>query len=79
MLDRVLPPLRYRQAALERLLASELVFQRGMPPDAVYSFKHALVQDAARGSLLRSTRQQLHAQIAETLKEAKALLNALDA
>ena len=79
MLDRVLPPLRYRQAALERLLASELDFQRGMPPDAVYSFKHALVQDAARGSLLRSTRQQLHAQIAETLKEAKALLNALDA
>jgi predicted ATPase len=34
-----------------------------MPPDAVYAFKHALVQDAARGSLLRSSRQQLHAQI----------------
>src|SRR6516165_5353353 len=52
------------QAALERLIRSELVSQRGIPPDAVYSFKHVLVQDAAHGSLLRSTRQQLHAQIA---------------
>jgi predicted ATPase len=39
-----------------------------MPPDAVYSFKHALVQDAAHGSLLRSTRQRLHAQIAGALE-----------
>jgi class 3 adenylate cyclase/DNA-binding winged helix-turn-helix (wHTH) protein len=56
------------RAALVRLVASELVFQRGTPPGAVYSFKHALVQDAARGSLLRSTRQQLHARIAEALE-----------
>jgi class 3 adenylate cyclase/predicted ATPase len=56
------------QAALARLVASELVFQRGTPPDAVYAFKHALVQDAAHGSLLRSARQQLHTQIAEALK-----------
>jgi predicted ATPase len=56
------------QDSLARLVASELVFQRGMPPDAVYGFKHALVQDAAHGSLLRSTRQQLHAQIAEALE-----------
>jgi class 3 adenylate cyclase/predicted ATPase len=56
------------KAALARLVASELVFQRRIPPDAVYSFKHALVQDAAHGSLLRSTRQQLHAQIAEALE-----------
>jgi predicted ATPase len=56
------------QTALGRLVASELVFQRGSPPDAVYSFKHALVQDAAHGSLLRSSRQQLHAQIAEALE-----------
>ncbi len=56
------------RAALARLVASELVFQRGAPPDAVYSFKHALVQDAAHGSLLRGTRQQLHAQIAEALE-----------
>jgi class 3 adenylate cyclase/predicted ATPase len=56
------------RSALSRLVASELVFQRGKPPDAVYSFKHALVQDAVHGSLLRSTRQQLHAQIAEALE-----------
>jgi predicted ATPase len=55
------------KAALARLVASELVFQRGTPPDAVYSFKHALVQDAAHSSLLRGTRQQLHARIAEAL------------
>ena len=56
------------QTALARLVASELVFQRGTPPDAVYSFKHALVQDVAHGSLLRGTRQQLHAQIAAALE-----------
>jgi class 3 adenylate cyclase/predicted ATPase len=56
------------QAALARLVASELVFQRGTPPDAAYAFKHALVQDAAHGSLLRSTRQQLHARIVEALE-----------
>jgi predicted ATPase len=55
------------QAALAHLVASELVFQRGTPPDAVYAFKHALVQDAAHGSMLRGARQQLHAQIAEAL------------
>jgi TolB-like protein/class 3 adenylate cyclase/predicted ATPase len=53
------------QAALTRLVAAELVLQRGVPPDAVYRFKHALVQDAAHGSLLRDDRQRLHAQIAE--------------
>jgi predicted ATPase len=56
------------QAALARLVASELVFQRGTPPDAVYAVKHALVQDAAHGSLLRGARQRLHAQIAEALE-----------
>jgi predicted ATPase len=56
------------QAALGRLVAAELVFQRGTPPEAVYSFKHALVQDAAHGGLLRNARQQLHAQIAEALE-----------
>jgi class 3 adenylate cyclase len=53
--------------AVARLVASELVLQWGSPPDAIYSFKHALVQDAANSSLLRGTRQQLHAQIAEAL------------
>jgi predicted ATPase len=56
------------QAALAQLVASELVFQRGTPPEAVYTFKHALVQDAAHGTLLRDARRQLHAQIAEALE-----------
>jgi len=56
------------QAALADLVASELVFQRGVPPEAVYSFKHALVQDAAHGSLLRNARRQLHAQIGQALE-----------
>ena len=55
------------QADLGQLVDSELVFQRGTPPDAVYSFKHALVQDAAHGSLLRNARRNLHAQIAKAL------------
>jgi class 3 adenylate cyclase/predicted ATPase len=54
-------------AALARLVTSELVLQRGTPPDAIYTFKHALVQDAAHASLLRGPRQQLHARIAEAL------------
>ena len=56
------------QASLARLVASELVFQRGVPPDAVYTFKHALVQEAAYGTLLRNARQQLHGRIAEALE-----------
>jgi class 3 adenylate cyclase len=53
--------------ALEQLVAAELIFRRGMPPDAEYTFKHALVQDAAYSTLLRSRRQQIHARIATTL------------
>jgi predicted ATPase len=56
------------QTVLAQLVASELVFQRGAPPNAIYAFKHALVQDTAHGSLLRNARQQLHAQIAEALE-----------
>jgi class 3 adenylate cyclase/predicted ATPase len=55
--------------ALDQLVSSELVFRRGLPPEATYSFKHALVQDAAHQSLLKSKRQQLHAQIAQVLEE----------
>ena len=55
--------------ALDQLVASELVFVRGTPPAATYTFKHALVQDAAYASLLRSRRQQLHARIARELEE----------
>ena len=56
------------QDALAQLITSELIFRRGAPPDATYSFKHALVQDAAYQSLLKSKRQQLHAHIAEALE-----------
>ena len=55
--------------ALAQLEQTELVFRRGQPPEAVYSFKHALVRDAAYESLLKSRRQQLHGQIARTLEE----------
>jgi class 3 adenylate cyclase/predicted ATPase len=54
--------------ALTQLLAAGLIYRRGTPPDAEYIFKHALVQDAAYGTLLRSRRQQLHARIAKTLE-----------
>ena len=55
--------------ALDQLVAAELVFRRGAPPDATYTFKHALVQEAAYNSLLKSRRQQLHALIAQVLEE----------
>ena len=54
---------------LGQLVASELVFVRGAPPAATYTFKHALVQDVAYASLLRTRRQQLHARIARELEE----------
>jgi class 3 adenylate cyclase/predicted ATPase len=62
--------------ALEQLVQSELVFRHGVPPDATYSFKHALVQDAAYQSLLKSKRQQLHGRIAEVLEERFPDVNA---
>jgi class 3 adenylate cyclase/tetratricopeptide (TPR) repeat protein len=55
--------------ALAQLEQAELVFRRGEPPEVVYSFKHALVRDAAYESLLKSRRQQLHSQIARALEE----------
>jgi len=60
------------KGALAKLEEAELVFRRGQPPEAVYIFKHALVQDAAYESLLKSRRQQLHAQIASALAESFA-------
>jgi class 3 adenylate cyclase/predicted ATPase len=54
--------------ALAQLVCAELVFQRGTPPDAEYTFKHALVQDAAYSTMLRGRRQQIHARIATTLE-----------
>jgi predicted ATPase len=49
-------------------VTAELLYQRGRPPRARYLFKHALIQDAAYGSLLKSTRQQIHQQIAQVLE-----------
>jgi predicted ATPase/class 3 adenylate cyclase len=56
------------QARLEQLVAAELLYQRGRPPRATYLFKHALIQDAAYASLLKSTRQQVHQQAAQVLE-----------
>ena len=56
------------QSALDRLVAARLLFRQGVPPQATYLFKHALVQDAAYGTLLREPRHALHARIAETLE-----------
>ena len=55
-------------SALDRLIAAGLLFRQGVPPHATYLFKHALVQDAAYGTLLREPRRALHARIAETLE-----------
>jgi class 3 adenylate cyclase/predicted ATPase len=56
------------QQSLAQLVEAELLYQRGHPPQAIYVFKHALVQDAAYQSLLRSTRQQYHQRIARVLE-----------
>ena len=61
-------PQRQVDGALAQLVGAELVFQRGIPPDAEYTFKHALVQDAAYSTLLRGRRRQIHARIATTLE-----------
>ncbi len=57
------------QRELTRLVAAELLHQRGLPPQARYIFKHALIQEAAYQSLLRSKRQQYHQRIAQVLEE----------
>ena len=54
---------------LAQLIEAELLYRRGSPPNATYDFKHALIQDAAYGSLLRSKRQQLHLRIGMILEE----------
>ena len=56
------------QHGLQQLVEAELLYQRGLPPQATYLFKHALIQDAAYQSLLRSTRQQHHQRIAQVLE-----------
>jgi TOMM system kinase/cyclase fusion protein len=57
------------QQALARLIEAELLYQQGVPPQATYLFKHALIQEAAYQSLLKSTRQRYHQRIAQVLAE----------
>jgi len=61
-------------SALDRLVQAGLLFRQGVPPHATYLFKHALVQDAAYGTLLREPRRALHARIAEALESQFAEL-----
>jgi class 3 adenylate cyclase/predicted ATPase len=56
------------EAQLDSVIRAGLLFRQGAPPNAIYLFKHALVQDAAYGLLLREPRRDLHARIAETLE-----------
>jgi predicted ATPase len=56
------------QQGLHQLVEAEFLYQQGLPPQATYTFKHALIQDVAYQSLLRSTRQQHHQRIAQTLE-----------
>jgi class 3 adenylate cyclase/predicted ATPase len=60
------------RASLDRLADADLLFVEGAPPEANYRFKHALIQDAAYESLLKSRRQVLHRRAAEALREANA-------
>jgi class 3 adenylate cyclase/predicted ATPase len=57
------------QRGLHQLVEAEFVYQQGLPPHATYIFKHALIQDAAYQSLLKSTRQRYHQHIAQVLEE----------
>jgi predicted ATPase len=69
LISAVVPmPQQNLDDALTRLVHAELIFRRGTPPDAEYTFKHALVQDTAYSTLLRGKRQQLHGLIASTFE-----------
>jgi predicted ATPase len=57
------------QHALAQLVEAELLYQRGVPPEMTYAFKHALIQETAYQSLLKSKRQQYHSQTAQVLEE----------
>src|SRR5262249_41503831 len=56
------------QRGLHQLIEAEFLYQRGVPPQATYTFKHALIQDVAYQSLLRSIRQQYHQRTAQALE-----------
>lgn len=70
LLSAVLPiPRAELQSALEKLADRELIYARGIPPDATYQFKHALIQDAAYEVLLKTRRKELHRRVAQTIVE----------
>jgi class 3 adenylate cyclase/predicted ATPase len=56
------------QSHLERLVDADIVYQRGLPPDSTYTFKHALIRDSAYEALLKTQRKQLHGKIASVLE-----------
>jgi class 3 adenylate cyclase/tetratricopeptide (TPR) repeat protein len=63
-------PRQQIEAAVDALVAAGVIFRRGVPPNAEYVFKHALLQDVAYGSLTRRSRQELHARIASVFEQA---------
>src|SRR5258708_29321718 len=63
------------QSAIAQLATCGLISGRGDPSDAIYIFKHALVQDAAYATMLRSKRQQLHGQIANAVMRGSPRLS----
>jgi hypothetical protein len=67
LVNEILPENRVIQPANRGTADAELIYVRGIPPDATYRFKHSLIRDAAYGALLRSRRKELHSQIAEIL------------
>jgi len=70
LLQAVLPiPEAELQSALAKLADAELIYARGIPPEATYQFKHALIQDAAYEALLKSRRKELHRRVAQTIAE----------
>ncbi|MGA7873993.1 MAG: AAA family ATPase [Candidatus Binatus sp.] len=70
LLAAVSPTPEYElQSALTKLADAELIFTRGIPPEATYQFKHALIQDAAYEALLKSRRKEMHRRVAETISQ----------
>src|SRR5215472_11289177 len=62
------------QSALRSATDAELVYVRGIAPDAIYQFKHALIRDAAYEALLKSRRKELHGQVARTISDKFPIL-----
>jgi predicted ATPase len=57
------------QSALEKLVDAELIYARGIAPEATYQFKHALIQDTAYETLLKTRRKELHHRVAQTITQ----------